>query len=348
MTRGITFTKGTGDSDLMHDTREHIADNVDVNRIKDNVVLKRETLKSAYETCFGAAAAEYDGKQKRKDRKINDYFKYLFGVSASDKQKSRNILINKDKCKSFYENVVQIGDMYNTGIKNDPKAANLAKQALIAYFNGDPKLGIESYAKRNPQFYVFEASVHMDESTPHLHLCYVPIATGYQRGMKVQNGHDKALKQMGFERHTDYINHEREVFREICKSYGLEPREKEDEKGRGHTYTTYEYTAKAEQIRKADKKLREANMPSVASTEPEKPVEASEPVHRSNKRNGKQKPVEKPTEALKFDISKMLLEANQKAHQEAVNNMRMQSADEVLKDLGLDSTVEGYGNDIEV
>ena len=42
----------------------------------------------------------------------------------------------------------------------------------------------------------------------------------------------------------------------------------------------------------------------------------------------------------------MLLEANQKAHQEAVNNMRMQSADEVLKDLGLDSTVEGYGNDI--
>lgn len=331
MERGISFGTATGGSDLMHNTRKHIADNVDVNRIKDNVILKRETLKSAYETCFGAATAEYDSKQKRKDRRINDYFKHLFGVSADNPQKTRNVITGKNGNRSYYENVVQIGDMFDTGVKNNPKAANLAKQALIAYFNGDPKLGIDSYAKRNPQFYVFDAVIHMDESTPGLHLCYIPWATAYKNGMSVQHSHDKALKQMDFDRHTDYVNRERDVFREICKSYGLEPREKKDEKGRGHTYTTYEYNENAEQIREADKKLREANMPSVAPTEPEKPVESVEPT-RSHKRNGRLNPVEKPTEASKLDINKMLREAHQKAHQEALNNMKMQSADEILEE----------------
>lgn len=339
MERGISFGTKTEKSDLEHNTRKQISDNIDVSRIKDNVILKRETLKSAYETCFGAATAEYDGKQKRKDRKIDDYFKHLFGISADNPQKTRNVITGKNGNKSYYENVIQIGDMFDTGVKSNPQAAEKAKQALIEYFNG--------YAERNPQFYVFDAVIHMDESTPQLHFCYIPWATAYKNGMSVQHSHDKALKQMGFDRHTDYVNRERDVFREICKSYGLEPREKEDEKGRGHTYTTYEYNENAEQIREADKKLREANMPSVAPTEPEKPVEASEPVHRSHKRNGKQKPVEKPTEASKLDISKILLEANQKAHQEAVNNMKIQSADEILNDLGINNTFEDYGNDPE-
>ena len=265
MERGISFGTATGRSDLFHNTRKQISDNIDVSRIKDNVILKRETLKSAYGTCFGQSQEEYNAKQKRKDRKINDYFKHLFGISAYNPQKTRNVITGKNGNQSYYENVIQIGDMFDTGIKSNPQAAELAKQALMTYFNG--------YAERNPQFYVFDAVIHMDESAPQLHLCYIPWATDYQNGMSVQHSHDKALNVI-----RTMVNREREVFREICKSYGLEPREKEDEKGRGRTYTTYEYTAKAEQIREVDKKLREANMPSVAPTEPEKPVEDSEPV----------------------------------------------------------------------
>ena len=69
---------------------------MDVNSIKDNVILKRETLKSAYETCFGAATAEYDGKQKCKGRRINDYFKHLFDVYADNPQKTRNVITGKN------------------------------------------------------------------------------------------------------------------------------------------------------------------------------------------------------------------------------------------------------------
>lgn len=76
----------------------------------------------------------------------------------------------------YYENVIQIGDMYDTGVKSNPQAVEKAKQALIEYFNG--------YAERNPQFYVFDVVIHMDESTPQLHLCYIPWATAC-RGQKV-------------------------------------------------------------------------------------------------------------------------------------------------------------------
>lgn len=341
MSRGISFGTDKSKSDLMHNTREYVAKNVDPARIKDDVILKRETLQEAYESCFGQATAEYNAKQKRKDRKIDDYFENLFGVSADDKQKTRNVLINKDKCKSYYENLVQIGDMFNTNCVNDPQTAKLAKNALITYVNGDPRLGIKSYAERNPQFYVFDASIHMDESTPHLHLCYIPVATSYQRGMKCQNGHDKALKQMGYERHTDYVEREREIFREICKSYGLEPREKGEEKGRGHTYSVKEYKANAEQIREADKKLREADMPAVAPTEPEKHVEAPERSYRSHKQAGKQKPVETPTKTSTGITRFNYYAEKQKNMQEMVAQQREREQQaEALYNAGYDNDIE--------
>lgn len=332
MARSITIAKGTGDSDLMHDTREHIAENVDSARIKNNVILKRETLQEAYENCFGAEQAEYNAKQKRKDRKIDDYFENLFGVSANDKQKTRNPLINKDKCRSYYENIIQIGDLNDTGIKSNPKAAEKAKQALTAYFNGDPRLGIKSYAERNPNFYVFDATVHMDESTPHLHLCYVPVATGYKRGLAVQNGHDKALKQMGYETNVDYLLQEREVFRMICKSYGLDPKAREAEQSRGHTYSVKEYKEKATQIRKSDAERIKGLMPAVAPTEP---ATAPTMSYRSHKQSGKKAPVEAPTKPTKastgfkpFSRSEFL-----KQEQEMLQREREQQAEAFLEDM---------------
>ena len=337
MARSISFGTDKSKSDLMHNTREYIADNVDPARIKNNVILKRETLQEAYENCFGAATAEYNAKQKRSDRKINNYFENLFGVSASDKQQTRNTLINKHKNQSYYENLVQIGDMFDTHCVNDPKAAGLAKQALTAYFNGDPRLGIKSYAERNPQFYVFDAVIHMDENTPHLHLAYIPVATNYKNGMSVQNSHDKALKQMDYERHTDYILQEREIFREICKSYGLEPKEREDEKGRGHTYSTKEYRQNAEQIRKAD---AERLMPAVAPTEP---ATAPTMSYRSHKQSGKKAPVEAPTKPVehtgftRFNYS----EAKQKIREEMQLEQRIAEAQNLYDDQS-----DGYDKDI--
>ena len=46
---------------------------------------------------------------------------------------------------------------------------------------------MEGFRNRNPNFYVFNAVLHMDEATPHLHIDYIPVGH-YKRGQDTQNG----------------------------------------------------------------------------------------------------------------------------------------------------------------
>ena len=102
---------------------------------------------------------------------------------------------------------------------------------------------MQDFQQRNPNFYVFNAVKHMDEKTPHIHLNYIPVADYYKRGMKVQNGHAKALEQMGFGNRKNSIDewrkNERVILRELCKKHGIELAE--EIKGRGKTLTPNEY-----------------------------------------------------------------------------------------------------------
>ena len=83
----------------------------------------------------------------------------------------------------------------------------------------------------------------MDEKTPHIHLNYIPVANYYVRGMEVQNGHAKALEQMGFGNKKSSIDewrkNERAILRKLCATHGIELAE--ETKGRGKTYTPAEY-----------------------------------------------------------------------------------------------------------
>lgn len=53
------------------------------------------TIREAYNQLFGEAIAEYNAKQKRKDRQVTDYLKDIKNSGNGEKQ--------------FYEIVVQIG-----------------------------------------------------------------------------------------------------------------------------------------------------------------------------------------------------------------------------------------------
>ena len=46
---------------------------------------------------------------------------------------------------------------------------------------------------------MFNAVLHLDEQTPHLHIDYIPLATNYQRGLNIRNSLDRALKQQGID-----------------------------------------------------------------------------------------------------------------------------------------------------
>lgn len=55
---------------------------------------------------------------------------------------------------------------------------------------------MKNFQKRNPNLKVYNAAMHLDESNPHLHINYVPIAH-YNKGLKKRVAHEKALKEQG-------------------------------------------------------------------------------------------------------------------------------------------------------
>ena len=127
-----------------------------------NRIYIQESLEQAYEKCFGQALMEYNAGQKRKDRRKEKYLKEI--------ENSGN------KEKTFYENIVQIGKKDDTPVVG--AAGKLTEEAKAAIEI------LEQYAKtfqeRNPNLYLFNCVMHLDEATPHLHIDYIPVANGYE------------------------------------------------------------------------------------------------------------------------------------------------------------------------
>lgn len=207
--KSLTHTQGKGC--LTHNNRRFYSKNVDSSRTADNVTFSKMTIEEAYDKCFGGAVERYNAKQKRSDRKIKEgYFQFAF-----DRKPCDTVVTAADKRKSFYEDIVQIGTMEDTGVGSVD--AETAKQCLTEYMTG--------FAERSPNFFVFNAVLHVDEATPHLHIDYIPIAH-CKRGLDTQNGIAQALKEMGFGEGKDAISRwrdsERKVLTDICKRHRLE------------------------------------------------------------------------------------------------------------------------------
>ncbi len=209
--RTISFVKGKGN--LNHNNRIFIAKNVDTNRTKNNIIFKQEKLEDAYQVCFGKSIEEYNAKQKRKDRQ-KSVEKYIEEIQKNQKKDGSE--------KLFYEQLVQIGDMHDSGVKTNPAEAEKCKEILEKYMQG--------FQARNPNLYCFNSVIHMDEATPHLHLDFIPCAKGYKQGVKTRNSLTRALQEMGIEKgegtkqSNEFVNwKKREVaeLKKICESYGV-------------------------------------------------------------------------------------------------------------------------------
>ncbi len=111
-------------------------------------------------------------------------------------------------------------------------------------------LYILPFEERNPSFKVVYATIHNDEwhGTPHIHIDYVPVGSGYNKGPEKQVGFERALADMGFKDKRDayklWRNNERLILKTICNCFGYETKTREEEKAnnRGKTYTTKEYS----------------------------------------------------------------------------------------------------------
>lgn len=210
MGKTISFVKGKGS--ISHNNRDFIAENVDRNRTAWNVEYIKQPIREAYNQLFGEAIAEYNAKQKRKDRQVTDYLKDIKNSGNGEKQ--------------FYEIVVQIGKKDDTGVLDSE--GNLSVDAKAASEILDEY--VRSFQERNPNLYLFNAVLHMDEATPHLHLDYIPVAHGYKTKMHTRNSLTKALQEMGIAPATGQKDNEtvhwqareREYLTELCKEHEIE------------------------------------------------------------------------------------------------------------------------------
>ena len=206
----ISMPQGKGSQ--LHNRRDYekigreVPDNIDKNLTRENITLVDKDIREAYQEIFGEALAQYNGKQKRADRRIENYYEHI--------AKSKN------GEKLFYEDVLQWGKKEDF---ENPQTRKMAKEALVRYAS--------TFEQRNPNLRLIGAYIHMDEASPHLHLDYVPVAHGYSRGLSTRNSLDKAMKEMGFvpEKESRKNNatklwkeNERAYFGELCRSMGLE------------------------------------------------------------------------------------------------------------------------------
>ena len=187
-----------------HNNREFIAPNVDKDRIKEDITLVKEDIKTVYHELFDKALADYNAKQKRKDRRIKNYYEHIY----RGKQE-----------KPFYELIFQIGNTEDTHC-GTPEA-EIATKALKDF--------VEGFTKRNPHIRVFNAVIHLDEETPHVHIDFVPFATNQTRGLSTRNSLTKALEQQGFigQGKTEtctklWVESEKEQLAEVMRGYGIE------------------------------------------------------------------------------------------------------------------------------
>ena len=207
-----TISAMSGDGVVAHNRRTYIAENVDQTRTHLNIEYCYTPIEQAYHELFDEAQAEYNAKQKRKDRRIEKYYEKI---------------CNGDQEKPFYEVIFQVGNKDDMGVASENGA--LAKEILDKFYH--------SFLERNPQLHVYSAHLHMDEATPHLHIDFIPFTTGSKRGLSTRVSLKQALADQGItgegrsltERDL-WVQKEKKALAEIMLEHGIEWEQKGEHK----------------------------------------------------------------------------------------------------------------------
>lgn len=142
---------------------------------KYNIQIFKRDIKDVYHDLFDDALNAYNAKQKRKDRKIDDYYKHV--------QKSKNL----DLQREFIVAVGNKADWEKLSFEEKQEVG----EALARY--------VRDFNERHDNMTIYNAIVHLDEGgAPHAHFNVVPTANGYKNGLSVQPSFRKALEQEGF------------------------------------------------------------------------------------------------------------------------------------------------------
>lgn len=215
------------------------------NRQDEIVVIKGTTslyndVLSFYKNEFEEARLEYNNKQTRDDRKIDDYFKKISNNSKSDL--AVQIIIELGN-KKFWDtkSMTYKHKMTNIFIKQ-----------------------VDDLELLLPNFKICSAIIHYDETSPHLHIVGVPIKYNCKTGMSMQVGKTDVFTRNSLKELQDKMRIL--CIEEYNKEYNLDATLKKKLKGRNkdiHVSDMINYQDTKDLIEKNQKNLEIINNNSI-------------------------------------------------------------------------------------
>ncbi|MEN3245504.1 plasmid recombination protein [Fructilactobacillus sanfranciscensis] len=175
----------TGNVAIEHNNRtfkKHKNRDIDTSKSAQNIQFKKsKSVKAAYNQIFEPYTEKYDQKQKRKDRKIGNYYEHLSNQKGGKGgQKDRNLV---------YESISTIGKADFENGKPKPltqKELDFKKKVL--------KKAEEGWSEAHPNMVVINSVMHLDESNPHIHRDFVPVFHS-KTGQELQVSLNKAISE---------------------------------------------------------------------------------------------------------------------------------------------------------
>ena len=198
----------------------------------DNIV---NDVKQLYLDEFEEARKEYNNKQTRNDRKIDNYYKKVC--------ESQNDIA----C----EIIIELGDMDFWQDKDDEY-----RFKMIDVYNEQ----IQDLSKILPTFKIANATIHFDETSPHMHVIGVPVIENCKRGMKKQVGKSQLFTKTLLSEIQDKMRNA--CIKSYNKFYDVDSRLKTKHKGRNQDINVKEmdnYREMRKKLEQERKKLENAN-----------------------------------------------------------------------------------------
>lgn len=173
-------------------------------------------VENFYKTEFEEARLEYNNKQTREDRKIDDYFKKVSDNSKSD---------------LACEIIIELGDKKFW----DTKDLNYKHKMTNVYSKQ-----VDDLELLMPNFKVCSAIIHYDETSPHMHIVGVPIKCNCKTGMSKQVGKTDVFTRTSLMQLQDKMR--TLCIEEYNKEYNLDATLKRKMKGRNRDINVADMT----------------------------------------------------------------------------------------------------------
>lgn len=171
-------------------------------------------VKELYLELFDEARLEYNNKQTRDDRKIDNYF---------------NKISDDTKHDLACEIVIELGNMEYW----DDKSLEYKYQMTQVF-----EQQLEDLKEIVPDFYIANATIHFDEHSPHMHIVGVPVKENCKTGLSRQVGKTSIFTKESLVVIQDKMRER--CINEFNIAYGMDSKLKEKQKSKNRDITSYE------------------------------------------------------------------------------------------------------------